>query len=172
MALILASLECRIGDLRLDTARYISATERRLAALEARYSPEQPRSFLNSAGMLRKVNDDPDGDWDDMWADDDLEEFGGHFNKHRKDFGAKDWNDYARQAQDFYKKGLEEKFPAVETRDGYVKMYDPKTNSFGVYNPEGKATSFYKPTSPTYYKRQVGIELGKGGRMINPLPEE
>ena len=119
-----------------------------------------------------KADDDPDGDWDDIWADDDTDIFRGHFNRHAKDFGAKDWNDYAKQSQDFYNRFRQEKLPAVRTNDGWVKVYDPESNTFGVYNPEGKTETFFQPSSPTYFEREIQDTLNKGGEIINPLPPE
>ena len=117
-----------------------------------------------------KADDDPDGDWDDGWAYDDREKFSEHFKRHAKDFKSKNWNDYSKQAKDFYKRFQQEKLPAIRNKDGWVKVYDPKTNTLGSYNPQGQAETFFKPTSPTYYERQVVNELGKGGEVINPLP--
>lgn len=116
-----------------------------------------------------KADDDPDGDWDDDWADDDPEKFGRHFDKHAKDFGAKNWNDYARKSQDFYRRAQTEKLPSVRTKAGWTKIYDPKTNSFGSYNPQGKTETFFKPTPPTYYERQIEKTVSGGGSIINPL---
>jgi hypothetical protein len=121
------------------------------------------------AAMLEK-DIEPDGDWDDLWANADLEKFRRHFDDHRRDFSAKNWNDYAKKSQDFYKGASQEKLPTVQTKDGHLKIYDPKTNTFGVYNSEGKTETFYKPTSPTYYEREVQKVLNDGGRVINPMP--
>lgn len=150
--------------------RELEAMASQLRALEAGFGYVCRPEPVNFTWSMRKANDDPDGDWDDMWANDDPKRFKDHFNRHAKDFGAKNWNDYAKKAQDFYKQGQDEKFPAVQNKDGYTKMYDPKTNTFGTYNPEGKPETFYKPTSPTYFDRQAQQTLDEGGRIINPLP--
>lgn len=150
--------------------RQVAEMETRLKSMEADFGYVYRPETANPARSSHKADIDPDGDWDDMWANDDLQKFGDHFNRHAKDFGAKDWNDYARKSQDFFKQGQDKKFPTVETKDGYTKMYDPKTNSYGSYDPEGKTNTFFKPTSPTYYQRESAELVKDGGRVINPLP--
>jgi pyocin large subunit-like protein len=39
---------------------------------------------------------------------------------------------------------------------GTIRVYDPATNEFGAYTAGG-LTKAFKPTSPTYWSRQVGI---------------
>jgi hypothetical protein len=121
-------------------------------------------------GLLSRKDIEPDMDWDDIWSYDNRDKFEYHYDTHRKDFGAKNWNDYAKQSKDFYEKAQKEKLPTVETNKGYTKIYDPTTKTFGTYNPAGKTETFYKPTSPTYFERQVDKEISKGGTIINPLP--
>lgn len=105
----------------------------------------------------------------ETWANPDIIEFERHWENHAWDFGGGPPDEYANRANKFYQRGLKEKLPTVETSKGYSKIYDPKTNSFGVYNPNGKTETFYKPTSQSYYQRQVQKEVGLGGRVINPL---
>ncbi len=91
--------------------------------------------------------------------------------KHAKDFGAKSGTQYAKMAEDFRIKAIKEKLPAVMNKDGYVKIYDPKTNSFGVYNPDGKAENYFKPRhGERYFQNEIKKTLEKGGKVINPLP--
>ena len=78
--------------------------------------------------------------------------------------------DYADKAQKFRIKAAKEKLPAVETSEKhgkYIKVYDPKTNSFAVYDRDGKTHTYYKPTSKTYFERVKEDELKKGGRVID-----
>ena len=44
----------------------------------------------------------------------------------------------------------------VDPRDGTIRVWDSATNTFGAYNPDGTTKTFFKPTSPTYWSRQVG----------------
>ena len=52
---------------------------------------------------------------------------------------------------------------------GWDNIYDPKTNTFGVYNPNGKAETFFKPPTGNYYNNVIQKELQNGGTIINPL---
>jgi RHS repeat-associated protein len=79
-----------------------------------------------------------------------------HFKKHGKDFGAKSADDYARQASEFLRRSQAERLPTKIDNTGVIRAYDPKTNTFGSYNADGTAITFYKPTSRTYFDRQPG----------------
>ncbi len=80
-----------------------------------------------------------------------------HFRDHGADFGAKSADDYARQAADFFKRSQVERMPTKIDKDGVIRVFDPKTNTFGSFNPNGTTKTFFKPTSPTYFNRQPGI---------------
>ncbi len=109
------------------------------------------------------------GNVPDTWANPD--KFNRHYESHGKDFNYPSPQEYSKQDQDFRNRAEIEKLPSVRTQDGYTKVYDPKTNTFGVYNPEGKTETFYKPTSPTYYQREVQKVVNNGGKIVNPTPE-
>jgi hypothetical protein len=95
-----------------------------------------------------------------------------HFNDHGADFNAQTPQDYANQANQFLNNGVQNNLPAVQGADGRVRMYDPATNTFGVYNSDGTTASFYKPTDgAAYFQGQVDYDLSNGGQVINPLPE-
>lgn len=106
----------------------------------------------------------------DTWANSDIAEFENHWEDHGDDFNAQSPEDYADQANQFYQRAQAEKLPTLETTDGWIKTYDPQTNTWGIYNPEGKTESFYKPTSPTYFERQTQDVLARGGRIVYPTP--
>jgi hypothetical protein len=96
-----------------------------------------------------------------------------HLRDHTADFGltTSDAEGYVKQANDFFTCFQEEKLPAVEySNGGEIGVYDPQSNTFGVYNSDGTTQSFYKPTSPTYFQRQIDKALEGGGKIINPLP--
>ena len=97
-----------------------------------------------------------------------------HFDKHGADFNATSPEDYASKAQDFYTQGLEEKLPSIEyPNGGEIGIYDPVTNSFGVYNPNGTTTTYYKPTNGLqYYIDEVEDVISNGGKVINELPKD
>lgn len=79
-----------------------------------------------------------------------------HFEEHGGDFGATGPDDYARQASDFLRRSQAEGLPTKIDEDGVIRTYDPDTNTFGSYNPDGTTRTFFKPTSPTYWDRQPG----------------
>lgn len=91
------------------------------------------------------------------------------FGIHGSDFKAKSAIDYANKAEKFRQKGINLKLPAIEYNTGQIGIYDKRTNTFGLYTKEGKTITFYKPTSKTYFERQIQQISSNGGRVINPL---
>ena len=79
-----------------------------------------------------------------------------HFRDHGADFGAKSADDYTRQASDFLRRSQADRLPTKIDADGMIRVYDPRTNTFGSFNPDGTTRTFFKPTSPTYFDRQPG----------------
>ncbi|MFZ5985981.1 MAG: hypothetical protein ACOYWZ_02525, partial [Bacillota bacterium] len=52
-----------------------------------------------------------------------------------------------------------EKLPTKIGDDGSIRVYEPKTNTFGSYNPDGTTRTFYKPPQgQKYWERQQGKE--------------
>lgn len=74
-------------------------------------------------------------------------------------------------ANDFYKRFKVEKLPALRYSSGEIGVYDPKSNIYGLYDKNGRTITFYKPTSPTYFERQIEKQISKGGEVINKLPK-
>ena len=68
-----------------------------------------------------------------------------HFADHGRDFGARSASDYARLASDFLRQGMKNRLPTKIAKDGTIRVYDPKTNTFGAYNADGTAKTFFKP---------------------------
>jgi len=79
-----------------------------------------------------------------------------HFREHGADFGAKSADDYATQVSQFFGRSQAESLPTKVDADGVIRVYDPKTNTFGAFNSDGTTKTFFKPTSPTYWERQQG----------------
>jgi len=79
-----------------------------------------------------------------------------HFKGHAKAFGAGSPDEYAIMASKFLERGQREGLPMKVSPDGVIRVYDPATNTFGSYNPDGTTRTFFKPTSPTYWDRQPG----------------
>jgi len=81
-----------------------------------------------------------------------------HFQRHGKDFGAKSADDYANMASDFFVKSQKEKMPTKIDSKGIIRVYDPKSNTFGSYNPDGTTATFFKPSQgQKYWNRQPGV---------------
>src|SRR5262249_9569574 len=96
-----------------------------------------------------------------------------HYDDHGDDFGSESPEHFAEQANDFYQRFLDEKLPAVEGVDGTIRAYEPDSNTVGSYRSDGNTRTFFKPPEGrAYFQRQIDRDLGEGGRMINPLPEE
>jgi hypothetical protein len=83
-----------------------------------------------------------------------------HYIEHADDFGAQSVEDYAGQANEFFLRSDTEGYLKKVGRSGIIRIYDPKTNTFGAYNPNGTTRTFFKPTSPSYWDRQPGDNGG------------
>jgi hypothetical protein len=68
-----------------------------------------------------------------------------HFNRHGADFGATSAEQYAQQASRFLQESQANGLPTKIDSKGIIRVYDPKTNTFGAYNPNGTTATFYKP---------------------------
>jgi RHS repeat-associated protein len=68
-----------------------------------------------------------------------------HFRRHGGDFGGSSADDYAQKAADFFQDAQRRGLPTKVDADGVVRVYDPATNTFGAYNPNGTTRTFYKP---------------------------
>jgi len=79
-----------------------------------------------------------------------------HFDRHGGDFGAKNPDDYARQAWDFLQRAKTDGLPAKVDEEGVLRVFDPKTGAFASYNRDGTAKTFFKPGSRDYFERQPG----------------
>jgi len=80
-----------------------------------------------------------------------------HFGRHGADFGAKSADDYARTASDFFRRSQAERLPTKIAPDGTIRVYDPKNNIFGSYNPSGTTKTFYKP-DPAQHKLPSNLD--------------
>jgi hypothetical protein len=132
---------------------------------KAGYRPDQPRDYrgwwspTGASGTLSVT---------ETWGDKKTLEK--HVKDHGKDFGVNSSEDYTKRANDFYKRGRAEKLPTVIDKNGVTRIYEPKTNTFGSYNPDGTTRTFYKPSSPRYFENQIR-QHAAGGRVLNmPQP--
>ena len=79
-----------------------------------------------------------------------------HFTDHGADFGTTSAEDYANQASQFFQRSQAQGLPTKIDANGVIRVYDPASNTFGAFNPNGTTRTFFKPTSPTYFQRQPG----------------
>jgi hypothetical protein len=87
-----------------------------------------------------------------------------HFERHGRDFNAKDADEYARMAWDFKQRAKAEGLPTKVDSDGVIRIYDPKSGAFGAYNPNGTTKTFFKPNSRDYFDRQPGVLVKPKGK--------
>jgi hypothetical protein len=96
-----------------------------------------------------------------------------HFNRHGGDFNSSSPEEYAQQARDFFQRAVEEQLPTKVDTDGTIRIYDPATNEFGSYNPDGTTKTYFKPSrGQDYWDDQPGEDpyaadepgTGNGGK--------
>ncbi len=80
-----------------------------------------------------------------------------HFARHGADFGAKSADDYARMGSEFFQRGGAQQLPTKIAPDGTIRMFDPATNTFGSFAPNGMTKTLFKPTSSGYWSKQPGV---------------
>lgn len=81
-----------------------------------------------------------------------------HFKQHGKDFGSRNAQHCADQASDFLRSSRAQRLPTKIDADGVIRVYDPKTNTFGSFNPDGSTKTFFKPTRGVdYWNSQPGV---------------
>ena len=90
------------------------------------------------------------------WAD--RKTLAKHFRDHGKDFGLSTADEYADQAAAFYDRALAEGLPTKIDEVGDIRVYDPATNTFGVFTRDGTTRTFFKPAGGLkYWNKQEGV---------------
>jgi len=79
-----------------------------------------------------------------------------HFARHGRDFGARNADEYALMAYQFLHRATVEPYQAKIDDHRVLRIYDPRTGSFGAYNPDGTTKTFFKPGRADYFDRQPG----------------
>jgi pyocin large subunit-like protein len=79
-----------------------------------------------------------------------------HFERHGRDFAAKNPDDYARMAAEFFRRAKADGLPAKVDNAGTIRVFDPGSGAFGAYNTDGTTKTFFKPGSDGYFDRQPG----------------
>ena len=82
-----------------------------------------------------------------------------HFARHGRDFGARNADEYALLAYQFLHRATVEPYRAKIDSQRVLRIYDPRTGSFGAYNPDGTTKTFFKPGRAGYFDRQPGREI-------------
>jgi hypothetical protein len=81
----------------------------------------------------------------DSWGD--QASLADHYARHGGDFGATSPDEYASQASRFLQRSQAERLPTKIESDGTIRTYDPNTNEFGSYNPNGSTKTYYAPNT-------------------------
>jgi RHS repeat-associated protein len=74
-----------------------------------------------------------------------------HYSDHGGDFGSKSANDYANKASNFFNEAPKNGYQQIVGKDGTIRIYDGKTNTFGSYNTDGSTKTFFKPSGGQSY---------------------
>lgn len=85
------------------------------------------------------------------------ETLAGHFGRHGAGIGAETAEEYASEASRFFQRSQAEGLPTKIAPDGTIRVYDPLTNRFGSFNPDGTTKTFFSPKSPEYFERPQNI---------------
>jgi len=143
---------------------------REAAEYEEKYSDDQPRVPAGSPNGGQWTSEGGNASTESWGNPNTLQE---HFENHGADFGATSPEDYANKANEFLTRAQNENLPMVEGGDGVIRAYDPETNAFGSYNPDGTTKTFFKPPEGAeYFQRQIDYDLSTGGKVINPLIDD
>lgn len=93
-----------------------------------------------------------------------------HFADHGEDFGSTSAVDYASQASLFFQRSQAQGVPTKVDSMGVVRAYDPRTNEFGAFNPDGTTRTYFRPdpaghgfqTNWDYWLSQPGVPPWQG----------
>lgn len=87
------------------------------------------------------------------WGD--MSTLNDHFRRHGADVSARDEQDYARIANDFYKN--RSSYQKKVDSSGIIRVYDSARNIFGSYNPDGTTRTLFSPSRrQAYFDSQPG----------------
>jgi len=91
---------------------------------------------------------------------------GDHFLRHGPELGATSAEDYATRASRFFERSQRERMPTRMDASGVVRTYDPTTNEFGAFAPDGRTKTYFAPdpavhgygSNRDYWLAQPGFE--------------
>ena len=154
----LSALAVIIGEL----IQIWSLTVATAAVSNAMYSQFNSQNSSSSSSGSGNSSGDNKGTAENNYNWDDESTLEDHFYDHGEDFDATSPRDYAKQANDFYNN--RGNYKTKVDMYGNIRVYDPKTNTFGSYNSDGSTRTFFKPTDPvtgrpsgsSYFNSQPG----------------
>lgn len=126
-------------------------------AMSKGHNPSQSTPMSTPAdpnGRKQPQCSNPPPEPDQSWGNSDT--LDRHFDDHGGDFGAANANEYADMAAQFLQDAIANGYPMKVDAQGVIRAFDPATNTFGSYNPNGTSKTFFKPSSKTYWNRQPG----------------
>jgi pyocin large subunit-like protein len=83
-----------------------------------------------------------------------------HVERHGPEFGITSADEYTRLAWDFLQRSYREGLPTRVSGTGIIRVYDPRTNTFASFNPDGTTRTIFRPAPrDAYWSRQPGDEL-------------
>ena len=90
-----------------------------------------------------------------------------HFERHGKDFGVRTPQEYVQASSDFLRNSQVQRLPTKIGLDGTIRVYDPKTNTFGSYTAGGETRTFYKP-DPSLHKYETNLDYWNAQPGVSP----
>jgi RHS repeat-associated protein len=81
-----------------------------------------------------------------------------HFERHGADVGARTAEEYAESASELLTRSQAEGLPTKIDSSGTIRVYDPNTNTFGAFNPDGTTRTIFSPSrGRAYFDAQPGV---------------
>lgn len=92
---------------------------------------------------------------------------GDHFLRHGADFGARSADEYLQLGSEFLQRSQIERLPTKIDAQGVIRAYDPRTNTFGAFNPDGTIRTFFKP-DPKVHGYPTNLDYWNAQRGVSP----
>jgi hypothetical protein len=90
-----------------------------------------------------------------------------HFQRHGADFGAATQEEYALMASEFLQRSQMAGLPTKVDANGVIRVYDPATNTFGAYNPNGTTRTFLMP-NPAVHRYPTNLDYWNAQPGVSP----
>ena len=87
----------------------------------------------------------------------------GHFDKHvtaRREFNFSTVGEYIKASIDFRNNPGPNSEARLDSHSGILRIYDPKSNTFGSYNSDGTTKTFFKPVDGPKYWNDLRLNPG------------